>query len=65
MKIVGGYNHKLRDRDSGRLQSQTQRQGQWNDTITNSETRTVGGYNQGLRDRDSGRLQSQTQRQGQ
>ena len=43
---MGSYNQRLRDRDSGRLQSLTQRQGQWEVTITDSETGTVGGYNQ-------------------
>ena len=54
---MGGYNHRLMDRDSGKLESLTLRQGQWEVTITDSETGTVG-YNHRLRDRDSGRLQS-------
>ena len=57
---VGGYNHRPRDRDSGRLQSQTQGQGQREITIRDSGTGTVGGYNHKLRDRNSGRLQSGT-----
>ena len=41
---VRGYNEGLWDRDSWRLQSLTQGQGQWEVTITDSETGTVG-YN--------------------
>ena len=57
---MGGYNHNLRDRDSGMIQSQTQRQGQWEVTIRDSGTGTVGVYNHKLRDRDSRKLQSLT-----
>ena len=42
---VVSYNHGLRDRDSGKLQSLTQRQRQWEVTITDSQIGTVGGYN--------------------